>query len=669
MNFHTPLFFELDRKIVFNYLFCCIKYFVYLDKTTNTKLTLTNMKTNYLKSIVFVLLLFVVGITQGQEKKVSPPSNYEFVQKNAAERSSLMTVELFKEVVHTTSSDKWAISVKPTMSRKHYLPEVIAIKQSKVREKINSIKANEETPVSSSVAPIIGANFEANWSLNSTPPDNSMAISNGGFIVTANNDGVEYYNESGTLLYFEYWSDFFNDNTLTSSLYDPKVIYDSGADRYIMVVLHGSSASTSKVIVCFSKTNDPQNGWWTFKLTGNPLNNDCWFDYPAIGVSNNEVYITGNLFKTNGAFNQAIIYQIQKSAGFTGGSLNWNYWNNLSSTPYNAFTLIPASRGHQGNYGPGIYFVSSSAGGSDKIRLWDLTDDIGGSPQINSYSVNTTAYSPSSDASQSGTSDKLDNGDCRIQNAFYLNGIIHYVFHADIGSGWNGIIYNRLTVSSSTNERSTFGLQGSYDYSYPAVASFSSTAEDKSVTIAFLRSSSQIYPQLRVVNCSNDFNWSSSTLVKEGDTYVDFLSGEERWGDYTGIARRYNASSPRVWLAGSYGANASNKSNTFKTWVAEVTGSSATAIINESINNKSSIYPNPTYDLINITFNVESYEQTTIQILDMNGKVVKLLYSDMPKLGENKLIFNKGVLPVGSYFVNISTATKTLKNEKLIILD
>ena len=438
-----------------------------------------------------------------------------------------------------------------------------------------------------------------------------------------------------------------------------------------MVVLHGSTASTSKVIVCFSKTNNPQNGWWVYKLTGNPLNNNCWFDYSALGVSNNEIYVTGNLFTNNGSFNQAVVYQIPKAAGYAGNNINSQYWSNLSSSLYDAFSLVPASYGHQGNYGPGIYFVNNKPGGDNRIRLWDLTDDMSGNPSLNSYTMNTTSYSPSPDSWQLGTNDKLDNGDCRIQNAFYLNGIIHFVFHSDIGSGWNGINYNRLTVSNLTNQSSTFGLQGSFDYSYLAVVPFSTSTSDKSVMIAFLRSSSSIYPEVRVVNYDNNMQWSSSTLVKAGETYVNILNGDERWGDYTGISRRHNSGTPRIWLAGCYGANivSQNAYNTYKTWVAEVYGTSTVGLNDISTTNTISMFPNPTYDLINIYFTSESFEITTIQILDINGRVVKVLYSDIPKIGENKLTFNKGALTAGTYFVNISTSSKTLKNEKLIILD
>jgi hypothetical protein len=621
--------------------------------------------------IFFILFIYSI-ISNGQIHKILPylENNLEF--KNAAQKSSLITTDLHLDLSNNISANKWCISVKPTYSHIHYSQELLDVKESKMKTKLNSLNNISNTLKTAAIFdPTIGTNFEANWSISSTPSDNSMAISNSGFIVSANNDGIEYYNSNGNFLYTDFWSDFFNDITLTGSIYDPKVIYDSGSDRFVMIVLHGNSASNSKVLVCFSKSNNPKNdGWYVYKLTGNPLNNNCWFDYPSLGVSNNEIYITGNLFITNGSFSQSVIYQIPKYSGYAGVSLNWQYWSNLNSSPFAAFSLVPASFGHQGNYGPGIYFVSNKSTGDNRIRLWDLTNDIGSNPQLNSYIINTASYSPSADAFQLGSTDKLKNGDCRIQSAFYLNGIIHYVFHTDLGSGWNGISYNRLSTGNLTNQFSNFGLQGS-DYSYPSVASFSTIPSDNSVMISFLESSLSVYPRIKVVNCDNNFQWSKTTLVKSGETYINFLNGDERWGDYTGISRRHNSVSPVIWLSGCYGANvlSNNKFNTYKTWIAEVYGTNPTSLQENLAISKTSIFPNPTYDLININFLSESYEKTTIQILDINGRVVKILYDDFPRIGENKLVFNKGALEEGSYFINIFTTSKVLKNEKIVIFN
>jgi hypothetical protein len=627
---------------------------------------------SYKPLIISLCCTLIIGWINAQEMKIKPAQGTQIETQNAAVASAILTAPLTASIDHSVAGDKWAISVRNITSRKHYTEKVAQIKQEKAALKRSSMLAVPETEKGGrAVNPVIGTDFEANWSTESTPPDNSMAISNGGFIITANNDGVEYYNSSGTFLYFDFWSDFFNDNSLTASIYDPKVIYDSGADRFVLVLLHGSNANTTKVLVSFSKSNNPQDGWWTYTLTGNPLNNNCWFDYPALGVSNNEIYITGNLFAGN-SFNQSIIYQIPKAAGYAGQSLDWQYWSGLTSTAFDAFSLVPASFGHQGNYGPGMYFVSNESSGDNEIILWDLTDDMSGTPALNSFAISTTAYSPAADAFQAGSGDQLDNGDCRIQNAFYLNGILHFVFHSDIGEGWNGINYNRLYVSDLEIASDMFGLQGSYDYAYPAVASFSKTANSPNVMIAFLRSSEDTYPQVRVVNCDQDFTWSPSALVKEGETFVDFLSDNvERWGDYTGISRRHNSADPRIWLSGCYGADISsqNSFNTYKTWVAEVSGGTVVSTDETPIGKDVRVFPNPVYDLIQVVFTMTEREPIQIELFDVDGRLVRLLYKDAPKTGENRLTFNKGVLAPGTYILSIRSNTQILHNEKLVIVD
>jgi hypothetical protein len=151
---------------------------------------------------------------------------------------------------------------------------------------------------------------------------------------------------------------------------------------------------------------------------------------------------------------------------------------------------------------------------------------------------------------------------------------------------------------------------------------------------------------------------------------VDFLSGDERWGDYTGISRKHNSANPEIWLAGSYGADVFlQQYNTYKTWIAEVYGTSIVKREEDLQEAQISLYPNPTYDFFQVLFTTQTPEPVTIQLLDQNGKLIRLLYQDMPKSGTNKLMFNKEALSAGTYFIQITTSTKTLKNEKVIILD
>lgn len=529
----------------------------------------------------------------------------------------------------------------------------------------------EEQGAPKAVTPTIGANFEANWSVVSTPPDNSVAISNAGRIVSVNNDEIVYMNTAGQIQQFLSWPDFVNDPTLNASLYDPKVLYDSQADRFVLVLLHGSTAGTTKVILCFSQTNNPQDGWWKYYLTGNPLNNNCWFDYPGLGISNNEVYVTGNLFTSEAnQFNQALVYQVSKAAGYAGGNINWQYWHNLNASPYSAFTLQPASFGHQGNYGPGIYFVSSSAGGANSLRLWDLTDDLTGSPQLNAATVPVPAYSPAAPANQLGSNELLDNGDCRMLSAFYLPGLVHCVFATDAGSGWNGVRYTRINVSNNTAQQATLGAPGTADYCYPAVASFSTGISGTDVMIAFLRSAPNSYPEARVVNCDEALNWSPTTLVKAGETFVNFLQGNERWGDYTGICRKHNAGQPTVWLAACYGANIPDAStnNTYKTWIAEVQGAGSVGL-EESQPAAAGVrvFPNPAMDLIQLDFTLMERARLRIELIDARGALAKLLFEEERSPAEYRISFNRGALAAGSYTLIVRSNETIIGHETLVV--
>jgi hypothetical protein len=189
--------------------------------------------------------------------------------------------------------------------------------------------------------------------------------------------------------------------------------------------------------------------------------------------------------------------------------------------------------------------------------------------------------------------------------------------------------------------------------------------------IAFLRSSQDIYPQCRVVNVDQNMVWSPSTLVKTGETFIDFLSGDERWGDYTGMARRHNSAQPRVWMAASYGADVSSQNtfNTYKTRVAEISAGATVGTEDVMSIEKPHIYPNPVTDWCKVEFEILNPEPIRIDLTDMEGRVVKMLYRDTPRTGLYQLAFNKDRLLPGTYVVHIYSQHKTLYHEKLVVVD
>lgn len=584
--------------------------------------------------------------------------------------SPLLSAKLMGTAGVNMSSQKWSTRIESSYPAKHYGRDVEEIKARKNPLKLPTQNIDPPTePDRGIITPIIRQDFEANWMLNGTPPDDAMAVSNGGFIVTCNNDGIELYGTNGQFISAQFWADFFNNPQLNANIFDPRVEYDSGADRFVMAVLHGSSFTNSRVLMCFSKTNDPRDGWHYYQLTGDPAGNRNWFDYPVLGISTNEVYVTGNLFDSNDNFDQAVIYQIDKSTGYNGETIRWQYWSGLNNQPYSAFTLVPAVYGQAGNYGPGIYLVSNSPSQANQIRFWDLTNDIGSNPELRVYNIDIRPYEAPADALQKGSQDRLQTGGSRIQDAFYLNEKLHFVFHKDIGDAWSGIAYYRLNVRDRTIREGSFGLSGSYDYSYPSLASFSSSPTDEAAMICFLRSSSDIYPEVRVVSVDDDFEWSNSVLVKEGETFVDIVQGDERWGDYTSMTRQHNGGEPTVWLSGSYGADIlqQNAFNTYKTRIARI-GGEATSVHDSRIPPLTTrAYPNPTQDEFSLEFDVVHTGFYAINVYDHEGRTIRHLFEDRLKQGSHTLKFNKGALRPGTYHVVIQKDKQILANETLII--
>ncbi len=626
---------------------------------------------------IFLFSVFVTysltSLSQLQKVKVANTKN--LVNENAATKSNEITAE-FIGFRNTPSTDlKWqpnlSLKISENESENNELLEKIKKAQNQLKFSSSSKSALVGSENGGAAGePILGTNFNGiDNAGNNQPLDNTIAIANNGNIVTCVNSKIEYRNASGTTLYSQSLENFINDNNLSTSLCDPKVIYDSGTDRFIFFCQTcDGDAATSKIVIGFSQSNNPTSGFYFYKLSGNPLNDNSWFDYPKMAVTTNELIITGNLFGSNGGpFKQAIIYQLPKAPGFTGASFNYQYWNNINGTP---FTLLPVSNGQQGNYGPGVYLVSTDAvtNGSTKINFYDLTNDMSApNEQLVRYSITTTNYKTGGDAGQLGGSKLLNTGDCRALDGFYLNGIIHFVFHSDIGNGYNGINYNRLDIANSTNVSSTFGAAGTYDYCFPAVASVATTPTNKSVIISFSRSGTTSYPEIRAVSCDDNMNWSNSTPVKAGNSFISYswsTTSTERWGDYSGICRKYNSSPPEIWSAGDY----ANSQNYWGQWIAQLTVPPFIGVKETEANvSKAKVFPNPIIDTYKVEFDLKTNENLQILIYDTQGKLVKELYNGRASSGTNIFTFNKSNLSTGTYFLTIKSTTSTLKYEKISI--
>lgn len=541
----------------------------------------------------------------------------------------------------------------------------------KLKTQQNPVRIAEKT---TAVVPAVGANFYGNTNDGHTPLDNSIAISNGGYIVSVSNSKIAYYNSGGSNLYTNSLTSFISSVYTVSDVCDPVVLYDYCADRFILFFQQSPLVSGGKIFICFSKTNNPLGGWWGYYVEGDPTTGTDAFDYPKLSVNDSEVFITGNLYYTSGSggYHRSVIFQMNKLQGYAGAaSVNYVYYpGSSSSISGSPFTLLPLSWGQSNCVTGGMLLVSTLNAGGSSFNVYQIRGNNCCSPTISHWTVPTTTYYPPTNAQQAGTTKTLEVGDCRAMSGFLLNNgtttTMHFAFNSRSSTtSWDEINYNRINFNALTNVSSSFGLAG-YDYAYPAIASFATAPTDNSVMIGFGRSNSSIYPEIRVVNCDNSMNWSSSVLVKPSITYVDYGSGfTERWGDYTGMSRKHNSSSPSVWMSGMF----ANGSNRWDTWIAEINAGVSIPTQEPQIPSTSStkISPNPIVDDFNIEFCLTETSDLNISIIDAMGKLVKQLYSGISTSGNRLFSFNKTNLLSGTYVLTIIANGKIIKNEKIII--
>ncbi len=148
------------------------------------------------------------------------------------------------------------------------------------------------------------------------PPD-TMGAAGPNHLVSFLNSQVGFFTKTGTLLnpgvtLSGFWSPLISVNLLPTDVFDPKVIYDPSIGRFIAVTLDGRlPADNSYILLAVSTTPNPMDNWFTWALRTDNTG-ATWADFPGIGVDNNSVYVTANLFPAGNGFNGSKVWRVPK---------------------------------------------------------------------------------------------------------------------------------------------------------------------------------------------------------------------------------------------------------------------------------------------------------------------------------------------------------------------
>lgn len=519
--------------------------------------------------------------------------------------------------------------------------------------------------------PTIERSLKGNNGTGGRPLDNNFAVNNEGQLVMLVNSSIEVKTSVGILRVAMTLEDFASSLGSSAFMFDPKINFDPIADRYIMTWLGGNNPGSSIIVFAFSETNDATGDWNVYGFTGNPNDNGTWSDYPMITYTNDECFLTLNSILDGVAwqvgFTKTIIYQIDKAQGFAGEQLDVTLWQDVAYDGKFVRNVCPVKPATE-VAGDEVFFLSN--------RNFDITNDsiflinISGKQDIAELSVDVLKsdlnYGVPPDAEQEVGF--LATNDARVLDGYLLDDRIEFVGNSinhDNGrsSVFHGTVQNVFTAPSLTGN---FITNDNEDYGYPSIAYTGVGEDDLDGIILFSHTAVDRPSGHSAVYFNGENEYSDPLTLKEGDSYIDMIedSDIERWGDYSANQRDF-INPGMVWTASSFG----NTVNRNATWLTQM-ARPGTFVSTRDVLNQVEIaaFPNPTQNDLKITFDINDVNNLLLQIVDLNGRTVKVIHDDKPKR-QGRLEFSMSTAPLaqGIYFLQIIADGQSIGNEKIVV--
>ncbi|HXS36872.1 MAG TPA: T9SS type A sorting domain-containing protein [Flavipsychrobacter sp.] len=510
--------------------------------------------------------------------------------------------------------------------------------------------------------PIVATSFVAD-SFPGIPPDNYMAINNKDSAISVINSTIAISNASTGKIYTRKSLISFSStvglvNPLKNDYrYDPKVIYDPEADRFICIMLN-SLNEENYIVIGFSKSNKPDSTWSFYKFYGNYAGDTTWFDYPALAITQDELFFTGNKIKFDSTwqagFQQTLIYQVRKQDGYNGAAtLHYQIWDSVMYGGKAIRNMYPV-KGGGSLKGPSQYFLSNKDFdiSNDSIFLIKIPDTIGSSSNVLTVKAikASTPYGLPPDGRQPDTLYPLATNDGRILGGYLEGNEIQFVSTSvNPANGSSAVYHGKITnfdSPSPTLQAQIFGID-TLDFGYPNISFTGTQSGNNQSIISFDYSGPHTHPGYGAIFYDGS-NYSDMLSIMTGDSSIEKLGvGEQRWGDYSGSQPQWNAIG-NVWVEGIYGRHDHNYGN----YMAKLTSPFYTNVpVQQVVSQPSVLYPNPAWQYMQLQFGIDKDEVVNFTIYNMQGQTVDKILSTYCKEGQNIIQFNVAPLAPGTYFL------------------
>jgi len=388
-------------------------------------------------------------------------------------------------------------------------------------------------------------NWGAGW-----PPDTDGDVGPTYYIQAVNTSIGVFKKSDGTRVSAFTFDNFFlannedpNDACATLNYGDPEVLYDQVSGRWIITdFAFAGTGGTPPYYECIavSKTADPVGGgWWLYTVVADSQSLN---DYPKLGIWNDGIYMSANMFKRGRSYAGAKVWALNRDDLINGATLRTVAFQ-LGNT---YFSLLPANARadelHMPPAGTPEYFMSDY-GSNTSMKLWQFHVDWN-TPSAStltgptSFAVSSFTR-PSSSVPQYGTSQTLDTLGDRLMN---------WLQYSNVG-GTEALWVSRTVVAGSSmgvrwmevrgmNGTPSVYQQGTYapDSNYRWMPSLAVNSNG-TMAIGYSVSSSSMYPAIRYAG-----RLASDPLNVLGQTETSFIEGTSaqasynRWGDYASMS-------------------------------------------------------------------------------------------------------------------------------------
>ncbi|HEY9207264.1 MAG TPA: hypothetical protein VIO58_15245, partial [Candidatus Methanoperedens sp.] len=206
--------------------------------------------------------------------------------------------------------------------RKQFMPTMPGAKYAKLKASLRAKKPSAKLKIAQPLAPaILIEEFEGATDVDAVmPPDTHGAAGLQEFVETTNMHIDIYQKADPTQRTSISLAAFFG--YFAQALFDARVIYDTEWNRWVITAdAFPESPDVQYHFIAVSMTPSALDSFFIYAVNVTFNSGDFW-DYPQLGMDQDSIIITANIFSAAGNFNGADMFAIAKAQLYNG----WGFW-------------------------------------------------------------------------------------------------------------------------------------------------------------------------------------------------------------------------------------------------------------------------------------------------------------------------------------------------------